>query len=453
MNDHSTWPATGCPVGVLFVFACTARVPGALNTDIRAVVAPSMPTVVHVIWTSDAPTIGHVEVSDGVPQPPAEAQPTVDHDIRVLGLHAETAYELTAFEDDGSGPGVVGTIRADTGALDPAILPFTVVTPVTGEGTPAYFLTSAMTFNGDGYSSNVWVVDREGIPVWGTTVQDLFPMFPVWNPGLGVRALDTDFVDYGNSRLDTWTLDGDLTSVAMPGAHHESLWLDDGTLVYTRTESREVDGTLLGGDQLIEQAPDGYETTVWDAFEDYPITHNRGWEGTKLADGAADWTHANGIEYIEADNDYLISLYYPESVVRVDRVQGSTEWILGGADGEFVETPDATFGPQHSPRLTPNGILLFDNGDATVGSRLEEITLDVDGRTASLAWQWAPDPMAWNSLLGHVEPFGSGLVATWGMAPEVHVYDAARAPAGHLVLSTEGFTGALGAVRGLKTLY
>lgn len=442
-----------CSRGVLCLFACTACVHGGTGAgDLHAVVAPAMPTVVHVIWTSDAPTIGHVEVSDGVPPPPGETQPTVDHDIRVLGLHAETAYDLMAFEDDGSGPATVGTTRADTGALDPAILPFTVVTPIAADG-PAYFLTSAMSFNGHGYSSNVWVVDREGIPVWGTTVQDLFPAFPVWDPEIGVRTLDSDFVDYGNSRLDTWTLDGDLTSVAVPGGHHESLWLDDGTVVYTRTDSREVNGTLLGGDQLIERAPDGSETTVWDAFEDYPTTHNRGWEVTKLADGAADWTHANGIEYIEADDDYLISLYYPASVVRVDRALGTTEWILGGADGEFLQSPDATFGPQHSPCLTPDGILLFDNGNASIGSRLEEIALDVDMRTASLAWQWAPDPLAWNLLLGHVEQFGGGLVATWGMAPEIYMYDSVRAPAGHLTLSTDEFDGALGAVRGLETLY
>jgi len=434
---------------MLILLVWTACVPGG---TVRAELAASMPTVVHVTWTSAAPTIGSVEVSGGVPQPPTETEPTVDHDIRVLGLRAETGYDFTAYEDDGSGPEGIGTTHADTGALDPAILPFTVVTPTGAEG-PAYFLTSVMNFNGNGYTSNVWIVDSEGIPVWGTTVDALFPMFPTWDPALGVRTLDTDFVDYGGSRLEAWTPDGELTSVALPGGHHEAVWLDDGTLVYARTDSREVDGTLLGGDQLIEVAPDGTETTVWDAFDDYPTTHNRGWEQTKLADGAADWTHANGIEYIEADDDYLVSLYYPESIVRVDRGSGTTEWILGGEDSDFAESANAAFGPQHSPCPTPGGLLLFDNGNASIGSRLEEIALDVDGRTTSLAWEWAPDPGAWNLLLGHVESYGSGLVASWGMTPEIYVYDAAREPIGHLALDDDEFHGALGAVRGLATLY
>ena len=208
-----------------------------------------------------------------------------------------------------------------------------------------------------------------------------------------------------------------------------------------------------GGDQIIERAPDGSETTVWDAFEDFPTTHNHGWEETKLADGAADWTHANGIQYIPADDDFLISLYYPQSVVRVDRATGTTEWILNGVDNEFTVAPDAAFGPQHAPCLTPGGVLVFDNGDASRGSRLEELTLDVDARTASLAWQWSPEPGAWNPLLGHVEPFGADLVANWGVVPDVYVYDADRNLVAHLTLDPDGFTGALGAVRGLGSLY
>lgn len=436
----------------LAVFAAAACVSPGQGVGLRAEVAAEMPTVVHVRWTSAAPARGSVEVSGVGSQPPTEAEPTEHHDLRVLGLHAETEYTITALQDDGQGAAAVGTTRVTTGALDPAILPFRVVSEV-GDDGPAYFLTSVMTFNGDGYDANVWIVDDQGVPVWGTSVADVFPMFPTWDPTLGVRALSTDFVDYGRSRVDQWGLDGDLASSDLPGGHHEALWLPDGTMVYARTDSREVDGELLGGDQLVERATDGSETTAWDAFEGYPTTHNDGWEKTKLADGAADWTHANGIAYLPDDDDYLVSLYYPEAVVRVDRASGGTEWILGGDDSDYVVAPDATFGPQHSPHLAAGGVMVFDNGNSATGSRLVEVSLDPGSGTASLAWEWRPDPLSWNLLLGHVEPAGDGLVASWGMTPDVYVYDANREPAGHLTLDAEDFAGALGAVRGLATLY
>lgn len=441
---------------MLHLLAAAACVSAERRVDdpgaIRAVVAAEMPTVVHVQWTSAGPSLGSVEVSGLDVQPPAEASPTEHHDLRVLGLREETEYVITVLEDDGQGPAVVGTARAITGALDPAILPFRVDAPV-GDDGPAYFLTSVMNFNGDGYDANVWVVDNQGFPVWGTTVADVFPMFPTWDPTLGVRALSTDFVDYGGSRVDQWGPDGDLASYALPGGHHEALWLPDGTMVYTRTDSREVDGELLGGDQLVERAPGGSEITVWDAFAAYPTTHNDGWEKTKLADEAADWTHANGIALLPDEDDYLVSLYYPEAVVRVDRASGGTEWILGGADSDFAMAPEATFGPQHSPRLAAGGVMVFDNGNSVTGSRLVEVSVDAGLGTASLAWEWRPDPLAWNLLLGHVEPAGDGLVASWGMAPDIYVYDADRELSGHLALDTDELAGALGAVRGLATLY
>lgn len=435
----------------LLLSACTSK--ELVDHADLEVVPAAMPTVMHVMWTSEVPTVGSVTVSDGVPAPPPELEASTTHDIRVIGLHADSTYDFTVSEDDGSGWVTVGIGTETTGSLDPAVVPFTVVEPILGDDAPLYFLLSAVRFHADGYSSVIWISDREGLPVWGAAVRGLFPMFPIWSPHIGVQALNTDIDDYGRSRLDVWSLDGELSSLAMPGAHHESLWLPDGTLVYTRTESRVVDGTLLGGDQLIERSTDGTEITVWDAFEDFPATPNEGWEQSKLADGAADWTHANGIEYIAAEDDYLLSLYYPGSIVRIDRATGTTEWILGGADSQFSMAADAEFLPQHAPSITGDGILLFDNGDATTGSRLESLVLDESARTAHLGWQWAPEPTSWNPLLGHVESFRTGLIATWGIAPDLYLYDREHALTGHLVIKDAHFTGALGAARGLASLY
>lgn len=441
---------------LLVLSACTSTdgLPGGtegVERALEATLAPAMPTVVHVSWTSPEPTVGRVR-GEGVPDTPEEPAPTTDHDVRVVGLHAETAYTLDAFEGDVP----VGSVEVTTGALDLAVHPLKEVTATDALPSAPYLLYSTVDFSDAGrlgrFSTGlVTIVDRTGAPVWGVAMGDVFPMFPVWVPGVGVRALTVDFNDYANSTVDTWDLDGNRTSTPLPGAHHEAVWHADGTLVACLTESRTVNDELVAGDILVEVAPDGTQRRVWDAFENLPVIPNWGWEATELADGAADWTHANGIQWLPDEDAYLVSLYGPQQVVRIDRSSGATEWILGEG-GTFTLGADATFGPQHSPVRTETGLFLFDNGTQT--SRLVELDLDEGAATADLAWSWTSEVQpAWNPVVGHLEPVAEeGMLVSWGLIPSVYLFDTTRTMVGEYRLEDPGFAGAIGAIRAVGAL-
>lgn len=436
------------PLRVLPLVALAACIDAAIG-PLSAEIAEDMPTVVHVTWTSETPSVGRVE-GDGVLEAPADAAPTTRHDIRVLGLREDTVYTLRVTEDDAP----VGEVEVRTGSLDADIPDFEVATPVEGMDEVAYVLVSALSFEADGSTTSfVAVLDREGYPVWGVSVPELFPMFPTFDPEKGVRALQTDIDDYAMSRLDVWDLDGVVATEPMPDAHHEAVWLPDGTLAYCVTETREIGGELVAGDVLLERAPDGTVTRVWDAFDALPVTRNDGWDETKLADGAADWTHVNGLAWSQKDDAWLLSLFYPETIVQVDRATGETAWVLGGAESSFAQDEGAAFGPQHAPLLTDEGLLVFDNSGAGPGSRLAMVSLDEVGARSSLVWDWRPPTQDWSLMLGHAAPAGDGLVVSWGLAPDVYLLDAEHREAGHLRLDREAFSGALGAAVPLASLY
>lgn len=421
--------------------------------EVTVSLSAAMPTVAHVVWTSPAPSIGRV-TGAGFADTPQEATPTTAHDVRVTGLHALSDYDLEVVEDDV----VVAAATISTGELDPANgRPLGVRSPLAGLGSVDHILFSAVDFGDAGRlgrfsTGTVSIVDRDGVAVWGVAMGDRFPMFPVWVPGVGVRALSTDFNDYGNSTLDTWDLDGNLASVPLPGAHHDVAWHADGTFAYTLTESRDIDGELVAADILVEVAPDGTSTRVWDAFVSLPgaITNNG---GTNLADGAIDWTHANGISWLPDEDAYLLSLFGPHQIVRIDRATGTTTWVLGGDTGEFALASGAAFGAQHCPLATAGGVMLFDN--AASSSRLLALAVDEAGRTASLAWEWeSPDPPGWTPLGGFIEPVADeGMLVSWGLVPALYALDADRQLVGEFRQDDPVFVGSLGAVRGVAGLY
>ena len=85
----------------------------------------------------------------------------------------------------------------------------------------------------------------------------------------------------------------------------------------------------------------------------------------------------------------------------------TTEEMQLTLDGDEVADP---FGPQHSPEISGDGILLFDNELIDGRSRLLDIGWDVTTR-----WSWAPEVEEHSLVLGDVDRLADGTtVSSWG---------------------------------------
>jgi len=112
-------------------------------------------------------------------------------------------------------------------------------------------------------------------------------------------------------------------------------------------------------------------------------------------------------------------------VTKIDAHTGAVLWRLGGARNEFRFQPDTLkFSFQHGLRRLPNGnLILFDNGNTHSPnfSRAVEYRVDEGARTATLVWQYRPNPDLPSLALGFAQRLANGnTLVTFGPRGTIH---------------------------------
>ncbi len=229
------------------------------------------------------------------------------------------------------------------------------------------------------------------------------------------------------------SLAGPTQRWAVTNAHHDSLLLGDGRYLLTVSEERTIDGDLILGDDLVAfDTADGSTEVLWSAFDQLPIVQNDGWN-LRTPDGAADWTHINGLYQDPATGKIYASLYHDHSILQIDATTWQTDWILGGPSTQF--SVDLGFGPQHSPFHSGNTLWMFDNGtDVTAGSRLLAYSLDETAMTATRSWMYQADPPVFDVILGSIALTDDATIASWGDVGQVRILDSTDAVLGSYTL-------------------
>ncbi len=395
---------------IVALLACRAD-PGVVAT-----LDPTITTVIHVTWTTADPTTDQVQF--GVDPTygtvtPLEATPTTTHSATLYGIPPETVCHFAV--QSGATTSADQTIT--TGRLPNGVPSFVTDTPVTDPNVGPFLLTSTVNLPAD--KSTVVILDLTGAPVWYGQAGAGVTSVRLRSDGGGVYFVTNSIDDRGANAIVSMDFDGTTTSVSVPEAHHDVIEGPDGGWVTFQTVYQVINGVNVAGDDLVEVAADGTTRVVWDAFQNLDVVENAGWNESQIA-GAADWTHANGLVYDPSDDSYVISLYFTEQVIKIDRATGAMDWILGGTDSNFTFATGEEFGPQHAPELTPDGIRLFDNRSFTYGSRMTEYALDQTAGTASLTWSWQFPDNAWTPVLGDVHRFPDGsALGAWGLAGRI----------------------------------
>lgn len=396
------------PFPVLVLAACTLTGCGESNEakrpgNVVAEVSEHVSTVVNVSWTTEEASIGYVQyglTEEMDRNTPLEAEKTKEHALSLLGLTADTDYFFRVVTYDGDDAAASDVASVHTGNL-PAGMP---ALSRKGDGHDQFTLTSLL-----GQRRFVTIINPEGKIVWYHSEDrdlDFYRVrLSVDGKSLLYNAASVSGDPADNSEIVRISLDGSKTSaVKVPLLAHDFVEHPDGTLAAIVVEYRDVDGTEIKGDKIVEVDEDGEETTVWSAWDCFdPVEH----PGENMLQG---WTFANALDYDPDEEAYYISMRNFSSIAKIDRNSGECEWVLGATAStlEFA-SGSARFLHEHQFQVLGDHLLVMDNdGSPGTESRVLEYELDFDNNVATEVWSYISDPSVYTFVLGEPVRLANG---------------------------------------------
>jgi hypothetical protein len=270
----------------------------------------------------------------------------------------------------------------------------------------------------------VEIFDRDGQVVWATPI--IPGMYFAARPSRDGTALltlwDEDVITTDTAEICRLDWDGEQSScLATPGATHDFVELPDGSYTYGKDEPGTWKDYTLLGNTLTNITLDGVETELWNAWDEITPVELQDW-ATHEGATPIDWTHFNGLWYDEPTEAYYLSFWMLSEVRKIPAATGQTEWIMGGENSEFLFN-GSEFGPQHSPQLVDDGLLVFDNRFAADASRLVRYSLDEPGRSATQGTTIVHPEDVHTNAMGDAHLLPNGYYATtFGDAGDMYVF-------------------------------
>ena len=144
----------------------------------------------------------------------------------------------------------------------------------------------------------------------------------------------------------------------------------------------------------------------------------------------ADLAHPSSLA-IDVDGNYVISFQAMSEVTKLDARTGAVMWRLGGMHNQFSFQNDARsgFAGQHDVQVLPNGHLLLMDDQLHIvpgPARAVEYALDPLGKTATLVWQYQPNPPIISPIMGSVQRLTRSDATLIGFGAAGRVVEVAR---------------------------
>jgi hypothetical protein len=330
----------------------------------------------------------------------------------------------------------------------PPEFPTIDVRVATTEAWDGYLFLGDIPNSGKGPSSQIFILDAAGVPVWFRLIE---------GPGLDFKVnangelTYSGLVDDANQRFAGFVLDDRYETVATYEAvgalsdQREFSILPDGNVITLAYEMRKADLSKYSADCCIlrdgvfqELDPAGNVVFEWrtaDFFDrfwgDLPAAR------VAHASGEFDYVHLNSVDVDPVDGNWIIGSRFTSHVMKVARYEtefrgevyepGEIVWTLGGKGSDWIFVGDDRLGgwqgfaDQHDARMTaPDRITVYDNsywGDIgpTGDSRYVEYVLDAEAMTATKVNEFAIAGAGNTGICGSAArlPNGSTVIG-WG---------------------------------------
>jgi arylsulfate sulfotransferase len=387
---------------------------------------PRSPLVALVRTSTSVETRVRVRATRGSESPRFTrwSAPGIKHTVEVLGLGAQSSWELHIQAEATSGEGSVEhTTLFQTQSL-PEGMPTMAITaydPDRAAPGLTFFGVSQLEKPNSSELPLFVAVDPLGEIVW--MYQDADTDHNKAARSVTVIDDDTLLLFVGDG-FRTISLGGDIGlrvsgDAAIGGTlHHDAIPLANGGFLALGRDSREIELESTGepaiilGDRVIELDAQGALVWEWSTFDHMDPQHFP----TNLSrkpnpkNGSYDWTHGNALIALEG-GDFLLSMRHQHQLARVDRETGEVVWLLGEG-GDFSLEAGQWFYGQHGPVLREDGaLLIYDNGNDRPGegpsfSRAVGYELDSETMTATEVVSWTVPE--YTSFLGGVQGLATG---------------------------------------------
>jgi hypothetical protein len=366
--------------------------------------------------------------------------------MTVLGLLPQQEYQLTLQVVGANGETVTPKYLQFSGALPP----FVADAKITYTGTPGPGFTLLSPIEETTQSTAAIAFDSLGRVRW-------YREFPNWHMvdaqmqrnghytiGLASPQLELQFLEEGPF-IEVLPNGDSVTTYSAPAgyqtdAHEVVLTGDSASGVvaqfFAYDTARNVNLTPIGGPSSAEiyghhvfRMIGNSVAFSWDAWSTYGIT-----DWIEPSNFTGDFDHPNAIS-LDADSNYIISFRNMGCVVKMNRTTGAIIWQLGGVRSTFkiLNDPLGFFSAQHFARRLPNGhILLYDDGvrHSPPETRAVEYALDTVANTATMVWEYVPQPAVFTEVVGSAQRLANGnTVVGFGYVSQIDEVD----PNGHLL--------------------
>lgn len=408
----------------------------------------------------------------------ADAEPTTDHDVPLLGLFPDTRYRIDVEVVDADGEQLADAHLDDLVTLP---LPAEELPPIEVEAADDERMSPGLTLFNSIYRDPVvgernedygyiQVVDADGRIVWYHNEPGRVQQLVRDDDGNFLYGIDEDstrLISPTGEVLGEWRgtasgseegargfgLDPDeVVELDVHSTHHETLETDDGSYV---TLSRVVDEIAypdglcedsepgevenVVGDAVVVFDPDSGRTEQFLSLSDAqdPLDDPRpvesdycaaGYLDPQYPDGFAprDWTHANAVIPIDDGATWLVSARHTDSLWALRAVPdeggpaGSLRWEMGRDQGWEMAEGGRWFFHQHAPELQEDGsLLVYDNGnmrdDADEAySRAVRYEFDPEAKTIEQVWEHRMDPDVYAGFVGDADRLDGTVLITHG---------------------------------------
>ena len=362
-------------------------------TGVTAVANPSNALSYFVLWSTSLPTATTTSLvcDEQILFEWADPELAVDRDLFVWGTYPGAECELQITVTDSEERSLNETVPLPAGAALDFMpeLTQTIETPSPSEGWTMIGL------NQPGTPWVVAIVDEDGRYRW---YHEVSPQSGTDNM---TRIVDEGILLSGRrSGIRPQIIDWDGSQ----------LWMEPVVMHHDARVLREPDRlAYLIDDDFCERGiaePGGIDIIDMQTRE--IVWQWRICEHVEPLELVPDWAHLNTIEPVESLNAFLVSSREQHQVYAVDMESGEVLWTLGQR-GDFELSEGAEFLRQHAPEWEDGRVLLFDNGNVARGySRAIELELDLEEMTATLVWEWRPEPDIYADIWGDADRLPNG---------------------------------------------
>lgn len=374
---------------------------GGSAVDINIEPNPNSVLSAYVSWTTPEPATSLVQFGAGELTWEVEgAADVTEHRVLVIGMRAETEYQMRALSVGASGS-FQGDGTFTTGTL-PAQIPVATISVHDVERTqPGWTLMNVQKGDGtnralSGAPPAAVIYDEAGHPVWywingtqnergGAISVDPTDVGVLMGPSETTAPTEVDWA--GN---EVWACE-DLRCGGTASLSHHAGKLTNGNYIIMRDAMSDSRISQV----FEEHTPAGGQPVHTIGVEDAV---------TPPGNASGDWAHGNSIT-VDLENDVAYMSFRWLGVIKMQYSTRTMLWHLSASYRPEV-VGDMTFVPEnsqftdiHDPEIHDDGtILFFDNGGYTMmiedgnpaglQTRAVEYAIDETAKTATLVWEW-----------------------------------------------------------------